>query len=56
MLQKVRIILKNISNKNYSELLFLQKTQWSHTSTSPGSRAGKLQKFATKLDGILMKI
>ncbi len=45
MLQKILIISKNASNNNYSELNFLQKTQWMHMSISPKSGAPKIAIF-----------
>ncbi len=30
MLQKVRIIVRNTSNRNCAKIDFLQKTQWTH--------------------------
>ncbi len=47
---------KNSSKKSCWELNFLQKTQRTRISISLGSIAGKLQWFATKLDGIFMEI
>ncbi len=62
MLQKVQIILKNTSNKNCSELNFLQKTQWTHISISPrsGGKGSKdlwlnLMEFWWKFDKIKYK-
>ncbi len=37
MLRKIPVISKNASNKNYSELNFIQKTQWTHISFGPRS-------------------
>ncbi len=51
----------NYIKKGFKRKLFrinfpIKKLQQTHVSISPGSRARKLQRFATKLDGILMKI
>ncbi len=44
-MQKISVITKNLSNKNCSELNFLQKTHWTHISISPRSGARRLQNF-----------
>ncbi len=49
MLPKVPILSKNVSNKNCSELNFLQKkkkeNQWPHISISPRSGTGEAPKI-----------
>ncbi len=45
MLQKIPIISKNSSNKNCSELNFLQKTQWTHVSISSRNEATGFQRL-----------
>ncbi len=45
MLQKIQLILKKGSNKNYSELNFLQKTLWVHTSIPSRSGCMVLQRL-----------
>ncbi len=43
--KKILIISKNTSNKNCSELNFLQKSQWTHNTISLSSVAEGLQKL-----------
>ncbi len=45
MLKKIPIISKNASNKNCSELNFLQKTQWKHISIFLGIGPRGLQRL-----------
>ncbi len=47
---------KNASNKNCSELIFLQKIQWTNIFIFPRSRARKPQRFATKRGRIFTEI